>query len=224
MQIPVVDTVASTVQSDPIGRLTSPDVGTYCAEGLGARALTQFFAEPIGEWRGADYQRTVRLPDDRVLWTFQDAFIGGRMVHNAAMVQSGRCFTILGRADRSWLLAGKTDRFERWHWILGGEVGVRGNAVHLFVVEMTETGDRYLARPRPIAMRRVVVNLDSLEVVEKVLLDPTGLHLYGWSVTSDDRFTYLYSHCYRQFGCPTLFGFAPCSESVSYTHLRAHET
>jgi hypothetical protein len=220
LQIPVDGTSeASTAQPDPIGGLTSPDVGTHCADGLGPEALTRFFAEPIGDWRGADYQRTVRLPDDRVLWTFQDAFIGERMVHNAAMVQSGRCFTLLGRADRSWLLAGKTDRFERWHWILGGEVGVEGKTVHLFVVEMSETGDHYLARPRPTALRRVVVNVDSLEVVEKVLLEPTGKDLYGWSVTSDRRFTYLYSHCYRQFGCPTLFGFDACSEFVKVARV-----
>ena len=43
--------------------------------------------------------------------------------------------------------------------------------------------------------------------------------LYGWSVASDDTHTYLYAHCYRQFGFDEFFsGYAhdqSCSDEVT---------
>jgi hypothetical protein len=80
--VPPVTTVPVEPTSDPFAMITSPDVGDHCAEGLSADALTDFFSEPIGALQGADYQRAFRLADDRVLWTFQDAFISGTLVHN----------------------------------------------------------------------------------------------------------------------------------------------
>lgn len=100
--------------TDPLAPPTSPDRGTHCAASLDAASLDEFFSKPIGSFGGADYQRAVRLADDRVLWTFQDAFIDGVLVHNAAMIQSGRCFTPLG-GTRSWLFSDDTDHMSRWH-------------------------------------------------------------------------------------------------------------
>jgi hypothetical protein len=199
--------------------LSSPDVGAYCAEGLGARQLSKFFSGPIGDFGGADYQRAIRLPDDRVLWTFQDAFVGGRLVHNAALIQSGRCFTRLPLSNGAWLLGAATTRFERWHWILGGEVGRNGSTVHLFVAEMRERGDRYLESPRPVAVRRVVLDVGTLEVVRVSKRRRTGSDLYGWSVTSTPKFTYLYSHCYQQWGHDTVLGAGTCSEYVKVARV-----
>ncbi len=199
--------------------LSSPDAGAHCARGLDAGSLTALFARPIGALQGADYQRAIRLPDDRVLWTFQDAFVSGTLVHNYAMVQSGRCFTPLNEGTRSWLLDHATSPERRWHWILGGDVGADLETVHLFVVEMSEMGGRYLARPEPIALRRVVVDLESFEVVAAVDVTPPGRDLYGWSVTSDDEHTYLYSHCYRQFGHGTPFGYDECAVDVKLARV-----
>ena len=72
-----------------------------------------------------------------------------------------------------------------WQWILGGEISRNGSRVHLFVVEMNETGGRYLAAPRPGVLRRVVLDAQTFAVVRTVQLPRTGLDLYGWSVTSD---------------------------------------
>jgi hypothetical protein len=38
--------------------------------------------------------------------------------------------------------------------------------------------------------------------------------LYGWSVASDARFTYLYGHCYRQFGF-SFVGHDPCTARLT---------
>ena len=41
----------------------------------------------------------------------------------------------------------------QWQWILGGGLGTDGTQIHLFVVQMNETGDAYLSRARPTALR-----------------------------------------------------------------------
>ncbi|MEM9038843.1 MAG: hypothetical protein AAGD33_02990 [Actinomycetota bacterium] len=217
MTPPVVATVSDG--ADPLARVTSPDVGEYCADGLDAAGLTAFFDRPIGEFDGADYQRAFRLDDGRVLWTFQDGFVGGSLVHNVGMVQSGRCFTVLNERRRSWLLADSTSHMTRWHWILDGAMHADGSTFHLFVVEMTETGSTYLARARPTALRRVVLDASTLEVVDVIDDEIIDDDLFGWSVTSDAAFTYLYSHCFQQFGHDTSFGVGDCAVDVKLARV-----
>jgi hypothetical protein len=205
--------------ADPFAPITSPDVGEHCAAGLEAGDINEFFSRPIGSFQGADYQRAFRLADDRVLWTFQDAFISGTLVHNVGMIQSGRCFTMLNSGARSWLLGDSTSHMRQWHWILDGGVNSAGDAVHLFVVQMNENGSSYLSRVRPTAIRRVVLDASTLEVVDVIDEEASGDDLYGWSVTSDDSYTYLYSHCYQQFGYETLLGFGECAVDVKLARV-----
>lgn len=200
------------------GPITSPDVGDHCAEGLGADQLTAFFAEPIGPFQGADYQRAIRLADDRVLWTFQDAFISGTLVHNVGMIQSGRCFTLLNSGARSWLFTDQTSHMHRWHWILAGTQEPDGS-IHLFVVELNERGAGYLGRTEPTALRRVQLDPATLGVTAVADEPIIGVDLYGWSIVSDDDHTYLYSHCYRQFGFAELLGVDPCAEYVKVARV-----
>ena len=204
---------------DPWRPIESPDVGEQCAAGLGADDLAPFFADPIGALDGADYQRAIRLRDDRVLWTFQDGFIDGALVHNVGVVQSGRCFTVLNDGPRSWLFSGRTRHMSRWHWILGGDSSDAGATVTLFVVQMAEAGSAYLSRSRPTGLHRVVLDARTLEMVDVIAEEPTGDDLYGWSVTSDGRFTYLYSHCYQQFGHETMLGFGECVVDVKVARV-----
>ena len=78
-----------------------------CAESTSAAALDAFFRQRMGPVMGLDYQHVYPLGGDRSLWLFQDTFIDhtGRatnfdqtaFAHNAAMVQRGRCFTLLRR-------------------------------------------------------------------------------------------------------------------------------
>ncbi len=207
------------IVDDPFGPLGSRDVGEHCAAGLDAQDISDFFSQPIGAFQGADYQRTLRLADDRVLWTFQDAFINGTLVHNAAMIQSGRCFSLLNDGARSWLFTDETSHMHQWHWILGGGTSTDGAQIHLFVVQMNETGASYLSRTRPTALRRVVLDALTLRTIE-VLEESIGSgDLYGWSVTSDAEHTYLYSHCYQQFGHDTMLGIAQCAVDVKLARV-----
>ena len=222
-EIPTTDVTSTTTPTaapipDPFASITSPDVGDHCAQGLGADDLTDFFSEPIGPLQGADYQRALRLDDDRVLWTFQDAFISGTLVHNVGVLQSGRCFTVLNDGARSWLFAETTVHKHQWYWILDG-AQASDRSIHLFVAQMNERGSSYLGHTEPTRLRRVVLDAMTLEVVSVVDEPPTGTDLYGWAVTSDESYTYLYSHCYRQFGFEPPFGFDACSEDVKLARV-----
>ncbi len=210
---PQVDIRSSSI-TDPFAPISSPDVGDYCASGLDAADISDFFSQPIGSFQGADYQRAFRLSDDRVLWTFQDAFVSGTLVHNVGMVQSGRCFTLLNDGARSWLLGDLTSHMQQWQWILGGGTDAQGTQLHLYVVQMNETGSSYLSRTRPSALRRVVLDTSTLDVIDVIEESIREGRLYGWSVTSDASYTYLYSHCYQQFGYDTMFGFGDCVADV----------
>lgn len=208
---------------DTLSALTSPDVGAECADGLSAADLSAFFGAPIGSFQGADYQRATRLPDDRVLWTFQDAFLDGVLVHNAGLIQSGRCFTLLNRERRSWLFPEETIHQRRWYWPLAGAPTNDGTLIALFVVEMHEAGSTFLSHPIPTRVHRVELDVTTLGVVATHDESATLPDLYGWSVTNDGVHTYLYSHCFRQFGYDGPLGFAPCVEHVKVARVPVGE-
>jgi hypothetical protein len=167
---------------------------------------------------GADYQRAFTLPDGRILWFFQDPFIRGRYgsstrLHNAALVQSGTCFTLLQTgnfaAPRDYLFADQTQRDKHWFWPMSGDMGADG-MFHLFVAEMRENGPGYLTQTEPIATWAVTINPATLQVTDRRLATNSSASLYGWSVTSADDYTYLYAHCHRQFGYDLFpFSFPP---------------
>jgi hypothetical protein len=190
-----------------------------CASDTSPAALTAFFAggEPF---RGADYQRAFPLPDGRTLWLFQDVNIatrtGSQFVHNAGLVQRGNCFDILqsgGYANPGeYLSPSAVDRFRRWFWPLGGEVGTDGN-FHVLVAEMVGRGS-YLDQVEPVATWRAEIDLVDLSVVSLQPAPDPSPALYGWSVTSDASYTYLYAHCFRQFGWEML----PFTEPPLFAH------
>lgn len=91
-----------------------------CDAHVTAEMLNDAFGDSPDGLVGADYQRANELPDGRVLWTFQDAFVddgvgGPTLVHNAAMVQTGSCFELLYGGSEAlpepWVGAESTDPF-----------------------------------------------------------------------------------------------------------------
>jgi hypothetical protein len=178
-----------------------------CARGLDPDSLNRLFAD--GEaFLGADYQRPFTMPDGSILWVFQDVYVRGRggswtFVHNAALVQRGSCFEVLYdgtyAAPRDYLFADVTQPQRRWFWPLAGDMGADGK-FHLFVAEVRELGPTYLSYTEPIATWRVRIDPVTFEVVDRQPAVDASASLYGWSVVSDDSWTYLYAHCHRQFG------------------------
>jgi hypothetical protein len=206
----------------PLGVLALPNpAAAATCTGDGADLTAAFAAAPDG-LQGADYQRAIDLPDGRRLWTFQDAFVArpGRsdaLVHNVGVVQDGGCFEFLhGGSDgspRSWLAAEHTDTFGRWFWPLGATLPGDGT-VRIFLAEFVEHGPRYLTNSVPVATWLATVDAESLNPIDLQPAPNPGPALYGWSVASDSRFTYLYGHCYRQFGFGML-GHDGCTAAVT---------
>jgi hypothetical protein len=86
-----------------------------------------------------------------------------------------------------------------WFWALGGDSGADGR-FHLLVAEMLERGPRYLSFTEPVATWDVSIDLADMSIAAFAPASDNSGALYGFSVASDPWYTYLYSHCYRQFG------------------------
>ena len=204
----------------PVGE-PHPTLGAAaCVDADPEEAMTHVFDGSL-PLVGADYQRAFPLPNGRVLWLFQDAFVdtptGRRLVHNVAMLQSGACFQLLHGGDAAapapYLFSDVTEPHQRWFWPLGGDIGANG-LLHVFVAEMREHSGHYLGHVEPVATWLVSIDPETLEVVEQWAAPDPSADLYGWSVVSHREHTYLYSHCYRQFGWDPF----PSSESTVGTH------
>jgi hypothetical protein len=184
--------------------------------GVGTEAcgtLTSTFADaPL---LGGDYQRAYPLPNGDVLWLFQDVFVsttdGPRLVHNAGVLQRDDGTELLITETSGWpssyLFADRTIRYRHWYWPLDGEIGVDG-ALHVFMAEMVEHGSAYLTFVEPVATWTVTIDVEDLHIVDRGPAPDASAALYGWSVVSAGEHTYLYAHCYRQFGWDELW-FAP---------------
>ena len=182
----------------------------FAGPGLGATGLVQGFG-------GGDYPHAYPLPDGRVLWMFQDLHFSNddnlrndnptdiargtatNAAHNAGLVQQGQCFTMLGGRGRDLIGDASTVDSKTWFWPLDGEIGADGN-LWVFMVEMHNpagTGAGYGALP----VRTWLAALNPA-TFEQLYFQPAAdqsSRLYGWSVASTDQWSYLYSHCYRQY-------------------------
>jgi hypothetical protein len=194
------------------------DVG--CAASNGAADLAAFFRQRIGPVLGWDYQHVYPLGPDRWLWLFQDAFIdhpglatsldGVGFAHNAALLQTGTCFTLLHRGT-----AAQPSSFEpgdgevvlsRWWWPLGGERD--GGVLRVFWAEMVHDGAEPPAGDglpwHPVQTWLATydaTDLTRLGFVPAPGPTPSGPKpppLYGYAVASDDSFTYLFGNTYQQ--------------------------
>lgn len=190
---------------------------------------TLFDTEPNGII-GADYQRATPLPTGETLWTFQDAVIrvpgGTRVLHNIGAVQGGGCFRFLlggtPAAPEAWLFTASTVPHRRWYWALDATIGIDG-LVYVFAAEMHERGEEYLTEVVPTGTFVAGVDPSTWEVVSLGRPANASAALYGWSITSDHEWTYLFAQCHRQFGYdPWIFVFAhdlACSPIVSLARV-----
>lgn len=209
-------TTSGRVESSPLPVAEQPQgissqsslAGDFCLEGNTASDYDSMFDSEPGGVIGADYQRATPLPNGNVLWTFQDAEVrlpDGRstIVHNIGMMQMGTCFRVLMSgtpwAPESWLFASQTTPFSRWYWPMDATMGSDGR-VYVYVVEMLERGTRYLEHVVPTSTVVAAVDIDTGRVGFQGAAGNSSSDLYGWSSEADGEWTYLYAHCYRQFG------------------------
>jgi hypothetical protein len=187
--------------------------GGVCLARNTPEQLSTLFDTAPGGVIGADYQRATPLPNGKVLWTFQDAEVrlpdgSTTLVHNIGMVQDGTCFSVLMNGSQwnpqPWLFPASTVKFSHWYWPLDAAMGTDGR-VYIFTAEMYERGQRYLTRVEPTSTVIAGVDIDTLAVEFLGAPADASNRLYGWSIESDDDWTYLYAHCYRQFGFDPFF-------------------
>ncbi|HTH05297.1 MAG TPA: hypothetical protein VL916_05480 [Ilumatobacteraceae bacterium] len=197
--------------------VASPVAHAACGGGqLTTAQLNATFAVPnvggspgVLGYAGGDYQHVYALPDGRNLWLFQDMFFSadndlrdslGAAAHNAGLVQNGSCWSMLGGPGmKNYIGSSLTTPLRRWFWPMDGEIGADG-ALWVFMAEMRNsrgTGAGYGALPYATWVARI--DPSSLAVLSFVPAADAGTRLYGWSVTSDNDWSYLYGHCYRQF-------------------------
>lgn len=219
---PADTTPPSTVAPPPWAASTRTTAGGHiavdvgCAADLGYQALDRFFAERVGPVIGWDYQHVYPLGGDRYLWLFQDTFIDhtgvvgnlgdARFVHNAALLQQGRCFTLLHRGTTN-----KPAPFEEgdgsgrvltsWFWPMGGEL-VDGT-LQVFWAQMVK--DSYDPRPpdglgwHPERLWLATYDATTLQRLSFApATDPGVTPIYGYAVSSDATHTYLFGNTFEQ--------------------------
>ena len=199
-----------------------------CAASSTAAGLDAFFtADDAAGLAGADYPHAYALPDGRTLWLFQDAFIGAddqlgddRFAHNAAVVQSGNCFELLptsGGNGTSWIGSWVEQGLRKWFWPLDAEVGADGY-LWLFLAEVhNPNGGGAAAGAEPVATWRARYRLPDLELVDLEPAADASRSLFGYAIVSDDDWTYLFGHCYRQFVAGAgADGFDPACSPYTY--------
>ncbi len=177
--------------------------GAFAGPGLGATGSQEGFG-------GGDYQHSYSLPDGRVLWLFQDIFFSNdnnlnepvnNAAHNSGLVQNGDCFTILGSQGRDFIGDVETIDSRRWFWPLDGEIGYDGN-LWIFMVEMSNAvGNGAATGALPVRTWLAILDPVTFQQVSFLPAPDSGSsrQLYGWSIASNDQYSYLYGHCYRQF-------------------------
>ena len=203
---------ASTFRT-PGGQL-STDVG--CVDDLGMVSLDVFLSGRLGPLIGWDYQHVYPLGGDRYLWLFQDAFVdhsgtvgslgAARFVHNAAMLQTGRCFQLLHRGSTATPEPFETgdgtgDVRNKWWWPMGGET--HDGVLRVFWAEMVK--DPYDPDPpnglgwHPNRTFLAAYDAVSLERLSFGLAPDAGAApIYGYAVGSDAGHTYLFGNTFEQ--------------------------
>ncbi|MGB3737574.1 MAG: hypothetical protein WA964_21670 [Ilumatobacter sp.] len=194
-----------------------------CAPSSTAEGLNEFLqSDDAAGLAGADYPHAIDLPDGRTLWYFQDAFFGSgtkldgaSFAHNAALVQDGDCFERLvapGGDGNSWIGSWVEADLQNWLWPLDAEVGADGH-LWLFLAEMQNPNGSGAARGAlPVGTWVARYSLPDLQLVGMELAPDPSRSLFGYSIVSDEDFSYLYGHCYRQFDAAGAIGFdSECS-------------
>ncbi|MBA3287316.1 MAG: hypothetical protein H0U21_04715 [Acidimicrobiia bacterium] len=130
--------------ADPVLRT---DLG--CARDVRASTLNRLFQSRWGPLIGFDNAHVMPLGRGRHLWLFTDAFLDysgvvtdfrqSRYQHNVAVLQRGKCFTLLHRNTRAFAYEWEPgdmgrDSHDRFFWPLGGER--IGRTLYVFWAEM----------------------------------------------------------------------------------------
>ena len=93
---------------------------------------------------------------------------------------------------------GRVASSQQWFWPLDAEVGADGH-LWLFLAEVRNpNGSGAAIGAEPVATWRARYRLPDLELVDlEPAADAVAASLFGYSIVSDDDWTYLFGHCYK---------------------------
>jgi hypothetical protein len=221
---PIVAPAASPVVAAAAVAAPLPDIsgepGVKCVTGdpKSPEVLNEFFsADDAAGISGSDYPHAFELGDGRILWMFQDVFLGSDsslwddgFAHNTGLVQVGQCFKPIAKpAGKDWVRIPESKQLTTWLWPMDGELGVDG-MFHLFFVEMhNPTGRGAYPPAAPQSTWHATIDPVSLEVLSVVPAADSSGELFGWSIVTDAGYSYMFGHCYEQFTGSVLFYGAP---------------
>lgn len=208
----------------------------YKPDPRSAAGLKATFAKDVAGIAGMDYQRAIDLGNGQTLWLFQDVKLtGGQLIHNAALLgkpgsTAGSYTYTLKKGGTSttpapWIggatcptsgsLLGLncTKPFQHWFWIMGGATDGLGN-IRLMVAEMANDSGAYLSSTHPVATWIATANASTLAITSFTKAYDSSADLFGFTVTSDNTYSYLMANCYIQFMPQYFLGMAPCTSTM----------
>ena len=163
------------------------------------------FDEPVGNWVGGDIPRIYPLPDGREAWWLNDSFIPPdgtppvdqfMFVRNVLFLRGldGSLEMRVGeRGGEAWdfLPHPDTDHFHRFFWPLGGMVV--GDQLRVFVAEMQCDRPEWGICFRPTRTWLATYTWADMQLVDLHPATNDGVRpVYGFSVVSDEEWTYLF--------------------------------
>ena len=163
------------------------------------------FAEPVGNWVGGDIPRIYPLPDGRQLWWLNDSFLPPdgqppvdqfEFVRNVLFERATDGTMTMHTATRDgepwdFLTHPDPDHFRRFFWPLGGTVD--GPLLKVFVAEMECLRPQWGICFRPVRTWLATYTWADLQLVDLQPAANDGVKpVYGFSVASDDEWSYLY--------------------------------
>lgn len=198
---------ATTASTTAVTTDTVDDAGADVDEGvvLPAPLRANPFAQPVGNWVGGDIPRVFPLPDGREVWWLSDSFLPptGRppvdqfmFVRNVVFLRDldGELTIRTGtRGGEPWdfLAHPDEDHFRRFFWPLGGMVV--GDRLMVFVAEMQCERPQWGICFRPVRTWLATYTWADMQLVDLQPAPNDGVRpVYGFSVVSDDEWTYLY--------------------------------
>jgi hypothetical protein len=208
LPVACADTATTTPPPSTLVRDTVPttsEVSVRAAEVTRLGADANPFSEQVGTWMGGDDPHVYPLPDGRQLWWLNDSFVPVdgvapvdqfKFVRNVAFVRAvdGTMTMLTSAKDgKPWdfLPHPDKDHFHRFYWPLGGEVV--GDQLQVFVAEMECNDPNWGICFRPIRVWLATFSWADMQLIDLQPAANDGVFpVYGYSVTHDDQWTYLF--------------------------------
>jgi hypothetical protein len=173
--------------------------------------MHRWFDRRFGSWVAGDIPRSYDLGDGGTLWVTNDSYLtddsklqgvaGATFQRNAAFVERNGRLGLIHPIEEPYLGNGGGSHFDQWFWFHGSVLV--GEHIEAFVSLMRRTGPLGWA----INFEYAETWIASISTRDGSIIDlrpapnPGTKPLYGFSVASDDEWTYLFgNHAFYDFG------------------------